>query len=77
MTQDFLDSLQRSNSMTWILGQKSFDQTLDLLRDIDHFGELGFRMKNGIEDIFLFRCIEGRSSKEKFVEQYTQSIKVN
>ena len=63
--------------MTRILGQKSFDEPLDFLGNIDHFGELRLRMKNGIEDIFLLGCIERRSSKEELVEQDAQSIKVD
>jgi hypothetical protein len=63
--------------MVWVLGQKALDQRLNLFGDIDHFRELGLRVEDSVEDIFLLGGIERRPSKEQFVEQDSQSIKIN
>lgn len=45
--------------MARTLGQKSLDKTLNFLGDERTLGELGFRVQNGVEDVFLLRGVEG------------------
>jgi hypothetical protein len=77
MAQYLFDSLQRPYPVARALGQKSLDKALNFLGDERNLGELGFRVQNGVEDVFLLGCVEGRSSEQQFIEQDSQGIEID
>jgi hypothetical protein len=68
MRTDLLDAFQRSDAVVGILGKQTFDQGLDFFGDIGRFRELGLRIQDRKEDVFLFGGVKGRFAKQEFIQ---------